>query len=86
MRVARKRPGRLAARALQVMEDAVGREGDFKEWKVSDMPLAADAYYLRVLSQTNATNIRAQREMQSLCRILDLLARGRTGEAADVWQ
>ena len=82
--MARRHPGRLAARALQVMEDAVGREVDRAEWKASDMPPAAEAFYLRVLSQDPDANVRSQREMQTLCRVLDLLAKGKTGEAADV--
>jgi hypothetical protein len=85
MRWARRHPGRLAARALQGMEDRVGRDGEHEEWERTEAPASAKSYYLRELrDQKPPLGLRSLREANTLCHILDHLALGRTREAADV--
>jgi hypothetical protein len=81
---AHKHPGRLAAAGLQKMEDRVGRDGEAKVWETLAMPPAAKSYYLRVLRPEHHASKRNVREMQTLCTVLDHLAQGRTGQAADI--
>ena len=66
------------------MEDRVGRDGEAKVWETLAMPAAAKSYYLRVLRPEHHGSKRNVREMQTLCALLDHLALGRTGQAADI--
>ena len=82
---ARKRPGRLAARLLQQMEDRVGRDGEAAAWAADAMPASAKSYFYRVLRVSHPQGgLRNLREMLTICTVLDHLAKGRNMAAADV--
>jgi hypothetical protein len=82
---AKRHPGRLTARLLQKMEDAVSRSGENPVWKRMDCPASAKSYFLQVLGPRNASaGPRGLREMSTLSTILDHIALGRNGQAADV--
>ena len=82
---AKENPGKLAARLLQKMQNATGREGEATEFDSYSTPAAAKAYFLRVLEPKAAVaGVRNQREMRMLTTALDHLAQGRSAEAADV--
>ena len=84
-RVAKDKPGRLAAKKLQEMSDTVGDHGVERQWKKYDTPAAARSYYLRVIKpELGAGNVRAGREMKTLCHDLDQLALGRYAQASDI--
>ena len=76
----------MAARALQRMQDATGRDGEAQDWDKDDCPPAAKAYYLAVLKDELSSQnggLRSQREAHTMCVILDHLAQGRPRAAAD---
>ena len=68
------------------MEDRVGRDGEAEAWGKEDTPASAKSYYLRVLkpAMERSHSMRNLREMHTLAVILDHLALGRSGAAADV--
>ena len=85
IRWAKENPGKLAAKLLQKMQNATGREGEATEFDSYSTPAAAKAYFLRVLEPKAAqAGVRKQREMRMLTTALDHLAQGRSAEAADV--
>ena len=83
---AARHPGRLATQLLQLMEDTVGRDGEARSWDKDDVPASAKSYFIHVLRPTTekTSSLRDVREMHTLAVILDHLALGRSGAAADV--
>ena len=79
-------PGRTARRLLRTMHDTVGEEGESSRSK-GPPPACAKQYDLRVFKRETGPqgiNARNQREMSTLCWVLDHLAMGRYHQAADV--
>ena len=80
-------PGKVAIELLRKMQAHVGQDGE-KVKKIGAAPAMAKQYDLRVLRPLallqGGTNPRNQREMTTLCVVLDHLALGRYREAADV--
>ena len=80
-------PGKVAIELLRKMQAQVGQDGE-KVKKIGTAPAVAKQYDLRVLRPLallqGGTNPRNQREMTTLCVVLDHLALGRYREAADV--
>ena len=64
----------------------MGRDGEAKRWDRCDTPASAKSYFLRVLRPATEKkgSLRDVREMHTLSVILDHLALGRSGAAADV--
>jgi hypothetical protein len=80
---AKRHPGRITCRNLQKMEDAVQGEG--RKWGRRDAPPSAESFYLRHLKPDCPNHaVRNLREMKTLCTVLDHIALGRSGAAADV--
>ena len=77
-------PGRLAATALQKMENRVGRDGEAAAWEAMATPASAKSYFLRVLKLDPVHNRRNLREMYTVATALDHLALGRHRQAADL--
>ena len=67
------------------MENQVGRDGE-RENQGNELPASAKAYDLRILKTRSGfqQNARSQREMSTLCVVLDHLAQGRVNQAADI--
>ena len=78
LKLAKKRPGRLAAKKLQEMANLVHDQGEERVWKRYDTPVAAKAYYLRVIKPELSGNFRALREIKTLCFAVDHLAANRS--------
>ena len=77
-KLAKEKPGLIAAKKLQEMADVVHDQGEEREWRRHDTPPAAKAYYLRVIKpEVGSGSVRALREMKTLCWAVDHLACGR---------
>ena len=80
-------PGKVALELLRKMQAVVGQDGE-KVKKIGSAPAVAKQYDLRVLkAQSGAVTgaaSRNQRELTTLCVILDHMALGRYKAAADV--
>ena len=78
-KLARDRPGLIAAKKLQEMADVISDEGVPRRWKRHDTPACAKAYYLRVVKpEVGPSSVRALREIKTICHVLDHLATGRS--------
>jgi hypothetical protein len=67
------------------MDNAVARDGENQSWGRMDAPASAKSYFLQVLGpRSQSAGTRNLREMSTLSTILDHLALGRVGQAADV--
>ena len=83
---AEKHPGATALQLLRKMKSVVGEDGEKLE-KSGSAPAVAKQYDLRVLKHQQgygAASVRNQRELTTLCVVLDHLALGRYKQAADV--
>ena len=80
-------PGMVALQLLRKMKSVVGEDGEQVK-KTGAAPAVAKQFDLRVikhqLGPQGTPNPRNQREMSTLCVILDHLALGRYRQAADV--
>ena len=86
LRWAEDHPGRTAQKLLRTMHDTVGEEGESSKEK-RPPPACAKQFDLRIFKKENSPqgyNSRNQREMSTLCWVLDHLAMGRYQAAADV--
>lgn len=85
-RYSQRYPGRLASRLLLKMKEGAARElvGANNE-EGSTPPLASHFILTVLLPQLGAkASLRTQRELRTLGKSLDLLARGETGQCADL--
>ena len=83
---AEEHPGKTSLNLLLKMKSVVGEDGE-KLVKSKSAPAVAKQYDLRILKHIqspNGMNQRNQREMSTLCVILDHLALGRHQQASDV--
>ena len=79
-------PGKMAKELLWKMHGIVGEDGEIVN-KQGPPPAVAKQYDLRILKHqkgSNGLNHRNQRELSTLCTVLDHLALGRYEQAADV--
>lgn len=78
---ARVKPGRMASKLLQRMADQVSRDGVASNWKKTDAPPVAQAYFNRVLAAEGvgipAHQRRDRRESETFCTLLELIAQNR---------
>ena len=83
---AEEHPGSTALRLLRKMKNVVGEDGE-KIQKTTVAPAVAKQFDLRILKHQagpSGINVRNQREMTTLCVMLDHLALGRYRQAADI--
>ena len=80
-------PGKVALELLRKMHAIVGQDGE-KVKKIGSAPAVAKQYDLRVLRAEGKARgqsyLRNQRELTTLCVVLDHMALGRYKQAADV--
>ena len=80
-------PGKTALELLRKMHVVVGQDGE-KAKKIGSAPAVAKQYDLRVLRQLEVSQgkayLRNQRELTTMCVMLDHMALGRYKQAADV--
>ena len=78
-------PGVLSARVLQKMSDQLGRDGKKRDWLPEECPPVATAYVHQVLRpQFPSMGARNNRELDTLSEIMDRMAAGEFGRAADL--
>ena len=83
---AEKHPGGMARKLMKRMNAVLDKDGE-KATKGADPPTCAKQYDHRVMKHQlspTGVNLRNQRELSTLCVILDHLALGRHQQAADV--
>ena len=80
-----RNPGKLAQRVLQLMERKACKEGGAVHDQVRT-PVAAMRYYLAIVLPLHGPTmgIRNQRELKTLCQVLDCLAAKKPAQAADL--
>ena len=82
---AESNPGTLAAHTLQRMAEKVSREGRRKDWRPEDCPPVATSHLHQILQPMYpGLGPRNLRELETHSEIMDQLAAGQFGRAADV--
>ena len=78
-------PWVLSARILQMMSDQLGRDGRRRDWLPEECPPVATNYVHQILRpQFPSMGARNRRELDTLGEIMDRLAVGEFGRAADL--